>query len=732
MIVRGFRATNSTGTSYTLAGSATVSAGVYQSNRLVRTLFSGQTKTAGSYSVSWDGKLDDLTTNASAGTYQIKVVANNITTTWEGVLGNSSTNLTGSTVHRQFLPFQDMCINGTDAYACADFAEREGSVYKIALGDIQKKIDVLPHNQVQQTTQRVCTDGVRLYMGGYETQSGTSTYVAAATFANLADYSSYLSFQGATVTTFGTVYKACDVVASANRISGMAVQVSGNYLFVTRKLSNSLHVVHKTTGVVAQTLTYTAPTLVAVDGSDNLWMAHNNGTVEKFTVNSSTGAITSASVSITGLTDVQGLTANGSLVLIADAASTHQIKAYNLSGTSQWNLGTGSYSTNATVADNKFYFKDVRTPSDQFSFVTFQSDGSFWVGDKGNYRYIKFNSSRTYVDKISFLPHIWSSYVDPNTPTRVFADYLEFTVDYAQALNTATLVRNWGFNVTSNDDGDHDRLRFVTTLSNSRTYCLQPNGPAFTTWEIAELVSGGTLRFTGVTVPRYENYQLTKNGDIVGVKYSGGNVIWEKNTLTGFDGSNNPTYSGFANIAQVPDTSTSAKPAGDSNRIGEITSDGVITTMRADLDNVYHIGGVQIGDTAWKFQTGKTVNLTFGQPFPPTGDYDIGQNVIYGGSTTLALDNFIIWGYRGEFWQNGQTNKWNILNSDGLFLNQFGTISDSTQAQSQMAGNAFSPSLVKVGSDYYLYHNDESYHGGVHRWKISNTTLQNFTINITI
>jgi hypothetical protein len=35
------------------------------------------------------------------------------------------------------------------------------------------------------------------------------------------------------------------------------------------------------------------------------------------------------------------------------------------------------------------------------------------------------------------------------------------------------------------------------------------------------------------------------------------------------------------------------------------------------------------------------------------------------------------------------------------------------------AGNAFSSAFVKVDSIYYLYHNDESVHGAVHRWRIS-------------
>jgi hypothetical protein len=34
------------------------------------------------------------------------------------------------------------------------------------------------------------------------------------------------------------------------------------------------------------------------------------------------------------------------------------------------------------------------------------------------------------------------------------------------------------------------------------------------------------------------------------------------------------------------------------------------------------------------------------------------------------------------------------------------------------AGNSFSPSLVTVNGIVYLWHNDESVHGGVHRWRL--------------
>src|SRR5262245_45345760 len=42
-----------------------------------------------------------------------------------------------------------------------------------------------------------------------------------------------------------------------------------------------------------------------------------------------------------------------------------------------------------------------------------------------------------------------------------------------------------------------------------------------------------------------------------------------------------------------------------------------------------------------------------------------------------------------------------------------------------MAGNAFEGGLTYVDGKYYIYHNDEWYHGGIHRWRVDGLdTLQ--------
>lgn len=102
-------------------------------------------------------------------------------------------------------------------------------------------------------------------------------------------------------------------------------------------------------------------------------------------------------------------------------------------------------------------------------------------------------------------------------------------------------------------------------------------------------------------------------------------------------------------------------------------------------------------------------------------------------SLAMTVAGQVIVGFNGEGWHNGEANQW--LHYDGvtgLFLGQFGTVNNAHDLSPKFdyagggyalpgaAGNAFGANLVS-GPDgkVYLYHNDESAHGGVHRWSLS-------------
>ena len=101
-------------------------------------------------------------------------------------------------------------------------------------------------------------------------------------------------------------------------------------------------------------------------------------------------------------------------------------------------------------------------------------------------------------------------------------------------------------------------------------------------------------------------------------------------------------------------------------------------------------------------------------------------------------------GFNGEGWRSGQATQWlHYDGATGLFLGRFGTVNGvhdlphsafdyagGGYATPGSAGNSFGAILVSVpaadadgtggaGDAIYFYHNDESVHGGVHRWKLS-------------
>src|SRR5690606_21029476 len=135
--------------------------------------------------------------------------------------------------------------------------------------------EIIMDRALQQSTNRIATDGVRLYSGGRKDFQETVSYVQAATFDNIGNFNNYLSFQGATVQIFSNTFKVTDIVEDSRspRITGLAVQRSGNWLFVAREGLNSLHVLHKINGTLNQNLTFKEPKLCQVDNEDNLWRA---------------------------------------------------------------------------------------------------------------------------------------------------------------------------------------------------------------------------------------------------------------------------------------------------------------------------------------------------------------------------------------------------------------------------------------------------------------------------
>lgn len=712
------------------------SAGIYTPDSvLIRTLWSGVTYNAGTYTGSWDGT-DDNGRLVSNGNYVVKVLSSNVNYTWEGVIGNNSDSMTGATVQVDFSPIYGIAMVGKKAYTCSDYAERQPAQAAFDTSNRHQKINLFSRNGTNQETRFVATDGTNVYWAGFDPFS--SGWCKNFVFATKVTDNSYTSFSSGVSLQMVRGINYTSVIDYINDVNatptGMAVQQTGRYLFVSHGNLNQLRVLDKTSGSLVQTISITNPKGLAIDKNDNLWVISDSNTVTKYTVNSN-GTLTSI-IKLSGLISPLALAVSpdNNTLVICDGGASQQLKAFkNNNGAALWTYGQkGGYMVSPNVTTDKFYFSDV-SGGIKRSYIAFQQDGSFWVGDAGNYRSLHYAANRTYLNQIMYLPHFYNVSVDKNNPKRVFAEFLEFKIDYSKPLagsnGSWTLVKNWraalpaDYFKSNGDIGTIRVLRSVVTLGNGRTYSLTYK-VSTSKWALVELPSTGVIRLTGVELD-YGVYDINAYGALNQYKKSSLGNQWLSSPLTGFDSKNNPVW-GAASITAV----TPADPnVWNANPPGEQTTSGLIIgfdNSHADFGkgNNFHIGGVKKGSSKWLWRTAKNTTVTYAGQYPDDGAYDIGNNVVYGGGSATIMGNNIFWNYHGEFWKNGQTNEFTHLSADGLMVGTFGTNSNEfvdVYAPAKMAGNTLAISSTKDSlGNIYILGCDESYHGGIQRWKVSN------------
>lgn len=734
--------------SFTLNNASLTSAGIFaQDGTLIKTLWSGVQYNAGTYSRSWDGT-DDEGRLVAGSDFNVRVLSSKVKYTWEGVIGNTSANFAGSTVHHAMRRMYGMTIWKSIAYYATYYNETASSSFKFNIGDIQKKSTIFNRGVSAYFT---ATDGNNIYWAG---DAKNNSLVYATKINNDSD----VIFRNGTDIKLGYKEKNINAIDTCDKssgvVTGLAVQSKGKFLFVSHERLNEIHVLDKTTGAIIQKLLFNAPRTLAVDGDDNVWLLfkkNNKTAVEKFAV-SEKGLLSSLNLTLQNISQplAVAISPDNKIVLVADGAQSQQLKAFdNNSGSVLWTYGKkGGYADDPTVSDDKFYFTDEKIlPS---TFIAFEEDGSFWVEDSGNDRVQHFSADRKLINRIMYRSISYSLFVDANNSSRVFSDYLEFRIDYSKPLATNNgswiLVKNWGYSVPKEWDDKYNRLRCVTTFSNGRTYALLhhiSSGDSSRRWTLAELPPQGQLRFTGIELPN-SNSQIYPDGSLRRVSkiVLGKPTVFTKRELTGFDNFNNPVW-GKEKIIALSPAATRNEPLfwGDPNtlRSGEITSSNILVSFDGGTppngSNGWHLGGIKLGDSNWFWRTALSTSKEYRGHFPNDGSYDIGNNVKHAGSVQLIADRNIFWGYHGEFWKNSQVNKWMHVYDDGLFVGDFGVtgvqVADE-EAAAEMAGNSYAAAIVKnKDATLYLYHNDESYHSGVHRWKITGlNAIQEQTIPV--
>lgn len=731
---------------FTLASSASTSAGVFTTDgTLVRTLWSTVKYEAGSHTMQWDGK-DDYGVNLTnpAAKYEVKVLSNNINYTWAGTVGNTAKNQTGSKKFKGlFNCMRGLAIADGTAYFSTGYSEGNSSMHKLKLSDPQGKITI---NDARMTlnVDYVATDGKLVYWAGVDSYAASNTMVTATKVVDDSEinFSTGTPYSVTHGVTYKTVISKMDKVNSD--ITGLAVQKNGSFLFVARAKLNELQIINKVTGALVNKLSLTNARGLSVDTSDNIWIVSSTNTVARYTVNGN-GTLSAPTLTLAGIIDplATQVSTDGSMVVVADAGTSQQLKAYNTSnGASKWVYGTpGGYFNDATVKNDKFAFSS--TLGNEVVFIAFEPDGSFWVNDAGNFRVQHFTADLIHKETIMSLGSSYFTNVDKNNITRVFSQGLEFKIDYSVPLTGSTgwkLVKNWRTNLSAPKYDPFTRVVSQVTFSNGKTYGLVVTQPPKV--EVVELPATGQLRFTGKVL---DSGDFSKDGSRNEVVFQGTGAKILNYPLTGFDNLDTPIWSSTPTVLATIPTLKNSDPLPYSTGL---TSTGKVIVFNpsvisgydsANEPNAYytghHLGAINKGGSNFLWKTELATHRNYAGFYPPAGYFDIGNYVNqYAGGVVTVVNRNIITTYHGEFWKNAQTNKFNHYYDNGLALGQFGTTTPENvgEAQPMLAGNALSPQVVEASNgDLYLWHGDESFHSAIHMYKITGlNTVAEETISI--
>lgn len=746
---------------FQLSRAGHTSAGVYNSTgKLVRTLWSDAVITGTApFTAAWDN-LDDYGVAAPAGTYTIKVLGHNVNYVWEGIVGNTSDYSSGTKVHAAGNFPTGLSFSGTTGCYSIDYAE-SGPCYRS-----------FSTASPQQVTKSFCgnanggniyswyfsdADSSQVYFACPSTQAtGTTAFIAPGAVCKFNPVTGAVAAftSGTTLYAQYTPFINAVHVGTQPGVSGLAVQklAGSTLLAVSVATDNLVYLLDKTSGSVVRSFAVASPGALAMDNNDNLWVASGTSVYQYSNLSSTptltgtvTGSGTTALVAPLGMAVSPATASQPNLLLITDGGTSQQVKAYDMSGVWQWTLGQANgYTTDPAVTSDKFWFWNPEARRELAS-IAFQPDGTFWVVDTMNDRMMHFQLGSTagalptYQNYIGFYGRLLEIALDSNNPTRLFASakgrWLEYAVDYSLALGGTniswTLVKNWGHAAPLVSGSTYvgttsEGFRAVSTLSNGRTYAIVTNLITHKQ-EIVELPSTGQMRFTGITTTAVFLYG---DGSLRYQTVAGTTSTFQKQTLTGFDGSGNPIWSGTTTIATAPAV-TGTNPKTELNGGGPriwITPSNKLVFFDNTKNQGMHLGGIDLNTSTTQWAWEAAPGIGYGAltdvevPFWGDGSYDIFSGIHYAGGLHDIYGSNIIYIYKGENWAASEASQFMHFNEDGLFIGQYGvpgTCGGGVDLHlAGCAGNVMTSAMASVGGRIYFYVNDETQHSGIHRWRI--------------
>jgi len=767
--------------SFSLPESARTSAGVYdRKGNLVRTLWSNVTYTGGSHIETWSGT-NDLGDTIPEGAYTIKVLRNNVRYEW-GLVGNTSRTPTALRSWDMQSNFPvDMVFSSDVAYTANGYSEGRPNTSSFEITDPQTPENVMTVGQ-DVLFAHVTADDTRIYFANVGNGWGGS--VAFIMAYDRAEKLQYKFPAGGKPPRNGPPLSGVLDLDSSGKSgsarvhlpTGIAVQRYGNLLAVAhgsyRKdgasalspSENRIILFNKQTGILVGGIQIADPQRMAFSQDGDLWVISGNHVVRISGVGQSNMIVQTIEDFSRPLAIAVGPTGT---VAVVDGGTTQQVKLYTPQGnlTSTYGQAGGYADCDPSVRVDRLYLDPAvgtgagnnQPPA---TWITFQSDGSFWIGDLGNNRALHISSTGGYLDQVAFIRFLYQVAADHNDPTRVFANWLEYKMDYPSSASgedkgdhfTWSLVKNWS--VCSGPS--LKPFTRVITMANGRTYGQVGTVTNPANAELVELPKTGPLRHSGQYLfTGYFPEFLDNEG---GVSYWAGALKSKNVTFTayqrdllGFDAADIPQWGNAHPVASVSipqsaDLHAINDPFGFSgwgmHMFPEPTTSGYFVTYNTMSTTIsgrdFHLGGVMRGssDWAWKTSRGAMIKTPDGKgSFPDYNSYG-GHN----GIAALVEGGNLIQGYDGQY--GTFSNQWMHWWEDGLMVGQFGTpptFNDDGGFVAGTAGNIGSMASVSVGKDVYLYHSDESLHPGIHRWRISGldtihelTGTANLGSNITL
>lgn len=781
--------------SFTLPYTCSTSAGVYDSaDRLIRTLWRGESTAPGAHTRKWDQK-DDAGVTVAAGAYTIKLAHSNVVYEWDGCIGNSSYGSDIKKMHTLFNPPTCIVAAAGKVYYTGGYNEAQPSFagFKDATPKINDQAPV--YTDPFTVPSQFDVDQTRLYFVSYGGFGNTKSFVFALDLATGArsgfSAGTYLCLNYMDPPTNSVCY--WDQNYSVNRSgvggaisikndltnvpSGIAVQRNGNVLAVAYPDESLIKLFHKTTGAQIGSITVTMLQNPATytDGSGNqqissmrtnqiamaadgsLWVITGTNTVVKYT-NLDTTPVAAEPVLISTINPLAIAVDpnNGNSIWVVDGDTNQQVKNFNGGGTLLRTIGQvgGSLDTSLITGDTFNFYNGTDKQQSAIAVDTF---GNVWVADTANGRTLKFAPGNPQaVDDIQYRGISYCAAVDPGNPTRVFSNFMEYSVDYSKPLTDPTswaMTHNWLSVLPSpyrefitNPTG-FSGFTTVRTLPNGRTYALAHINNQELMFELTpdnQLRACPPLR-VGASFSNANPFGAgtLNGGDTALVFYENGDLGYASNLyptqevkrllLAGFDGSNNPIWvSSPVKLASIPLYAVDYPKTPQYNwgwsgvigpRFPMTTTNVIVYFNNSASGDGMHLGGVDLGGTAFKWQASPAGALDFKGQYQ-TDTYGVGLQ--YGGNVVYTVDRNIFYGYHGEFYRDannnrvGQACQFMHFYDNGLFIGQFGVPNTQTNGRQKGAiGNAFCWNIVSHNNYAYVYSNDESTFGGVTRWKIS-------------